>query len=70
MIRVLVKAYRWICRRDFAPFSTFCSTVLAKELLVVGVTARMADIQMLAILDDIHGRRCIRIGQRRLGVLP
>ena len=70
MIRVLVKTYCRIRRRVFAPLSTFCSTVLAKELSIVCVAARVTDIEVLAILDYLRRPRLHRIGQRRLGVLP
>ena len=64
MIRVLVEAYRRIRRRVFAPLSTFCSTVLAKELSIVCVAAGVADVEMLAILDYLRRRRLHRVGQR------
>ena len=70
MISVLVEAYRRVSRRDLAPLSPLSATVLAKELLVVGVAARMTDVHVRAILDDIHGRRHVSAGQRCLGMLP
>ena len=70
MISVLVEAYRRVCRRDIAPLSPLSATVLAKELLVVGVAARMTDVHVRAILDDIHGRWHVSAGQCRLGMLP